>query len=249
MKLNLVSCEVLYRELCHLIARSPNQIDCRFLPKGLHDIGSLGMVERLQAAVDAADLPGYDAILMGYALCNNGIAGLRARTLPLVIPRGHDCMTMFFGSRDRYMDYFQNNPGTYFLTSGWIERGEATGELKQISIPNKNGMDMTFEQLVEKYGEENARFLYEELCDTTRHYSRITYIAMGVEPPDHFEKLAGERAQKHNWKFDRVDGSLSLLERMIAGSWNDEDFLVVPPGHRVVSTYDDRIIRAEPDVA
>jgi hypothetical protein len=70
MKLNLVSCEVLYREICHLIARSPHQVDLRFLPKGLHDIGATGMVERLQAAVDAADMPGYDAILMGYALRN-----------------------------------------------------------------------------------------------------------------------------------------------------------------------------------
>jgi hypothetical protein len=247
MKLNLVSCEVLYRELCHLIARSPHQIDCKFLGKGLHDIGSAGMVERLQAAVDAADLPGYDAILMGYALCNNGVAGLRARTLPLVIPRGHDCMTMFFGSRARYMQYFNDNPGTYFLTSGWIERGEASGDLKQLSIQAKNGMDMSFDDLVAKYGEENARFLYDELCDTTKHYKQITFITMGVEPPGHFENLARDRAQERGWAFDKVQGSMTLLERLIAGSWDAEDFLVVPPGHKVVSTYDERIITAEPD--
>lgn len=247
MKLNLVSCEVLYRELSHLIARSEHQVDCRFLPKGLHDIGAEGMVNRLQAAVDAADSPGYDAILLGYALCNNGVAGLRARTLPLVIPRGHDCMTMFFGSRDRYMQYFQDNPGTYFLTSGWIERGEASGELRQLSIQNKNGMDMTYEQLVEKYGEENARYLYDELCDTTKNYRQMTFIAMGVEPPGQFERIAEGRAQEHGWRYDRVDGSLSLLERLIAGQWEGDDFLIVPPGHRVVSTFDERIIIAEPD--
>ncbi|MBP1657501.1 MAG: hypothetical protein H6Q31_2102 [Bacteroidetes bacterium] len=247
MKFNLVSCEVLYREICHLIARSPHQVDLRFLPKGLHDIGASGMVERLQAAVDAADMPGYDAILMGYALCNNGIAGLRARTLPLVIPRGHDCMTLFFGGRDQYMRYFQDNPGTYFLTSGWIERGEPTGELRQLSIQNKAGMDLTYEQLVEKYGEENARFLFDELCDITKHYSQITYIAMGVEPGDQFERTAEERAREHGWKFDRVKGNMTLLERLVCGQWDDADFLVVPPGHKVVPTYDDRIIAAEPE--
>jgi hypothetical protein len=249
MKLNLVSCEVLYRELCHLIARSPHQIDATFLGKGLHDIGSAGMVERLQAAVDAADRPGYDAILMGYALCNNGVAGLRARDTRLIIPRGHDCMTMFFGSRARYMQYFNDNPGTYFLTSGWIERGEASGELKQLSIQNKSGMDQTFEELVAKYGEDNARFLYDELCDTTRHYKQITFIGMGVEPTGHFEGIARTRAQERGWAFDKVDGSLSILERLIAGTWDDEDFLVVPPGHRVIATYDERIITAEPDPA
>ncbi|MBP1691035.1 MAG: hypothetical protein H6Q32_387 [Bacteroidetes bacterium] len=246
MKLKLVACEVLYRELCALIARSPHQVDFAYLPKGLHDIGASGMATRLQAAVDQADAPGHDAVLMGYALCNNGIVGLQARSLPLVIPRGHDCMTLFLGSRQRYQQYFTDNPGTYFLTSGWIERGVATGELRQLSIASMNGMDMTFEQLVAKYGEENARYLYEELCDTTRNYRQITYIAMGVEPDNRFEIQAVGRAQEHGWQFDRVQGSLSLLERLVNGDWNSDDFLVVPPGHQVVVTYDDTIIAAAP---
>ncbi len=247
MKFNLVSCEVLYRELCHLIAHSPHQVDHCFLPKGLHDIGSAGMVERLQAAVDAADTPGYDAILLGYALCNNGITGLCARTLPVVIPRGHDCMTLFFGSRDKYLDYFQNNPGTYFLTSGWIERGgDPTGELRQLSIQNKNGMDLTYEQLVEKYGEENARFLFDQLCDMTRHYRQITFLSMGIEPNAQFENTAQDRARENGWSYERVQGNLTLLERLVRGEWDESDFLVVPPGHRVVPTHDDRIITAEP---
>lgn len=246
MKLKLVACEVLYRELCALVARSPHQIDFAYLPKGLHDIGAAGMVARLQAAVDQLDTPGYDAILMGYALCNNGIAGLQARSLPLVIPRGHDCMTLFLGSRQRYQQYFTDNPGTYFLTSGWIERGEAQGELRQLSIANVNGMDLTYEQLVEKYGEDNAKFLYEQLCDTTRNYRQITYIAMGVEPDTRFEDEARNRAGTHGWVFDKVQGSLSLLERLLNGEWKSDDFLVVPPGHQVVTTYDDTIIRAEP---
>jgi hypothetical protein len=246
MKYKLVACEVLYRELCSIIARSPHQVDFAFLPKGLHDIGAAGMVERLQAAVDAAETPGFDAILLGYALCNNGIAGLQARTLPLVVPRGHDCMTMFFGSRDRYMQYFQDHPGTYFLTSGWIERGEASGDLRQLSIQNRNGMDMNLEQLVAKYGEENGRYLYDQLCDQTKHYRQITYIEMGIEPDDRFRRNAEERAREHGWVFDAARGEMTLIEHLVNGGWDDKDFLVVPPGHRIVVTYDDTIIRAEP---
>src|SRR5271169_4196374 len=117
MRLKLISCEVFTRELCDTAARSVHQVDLAFLPKGLHDIGCAGMLSRLQAAVDAVEAPQYDAILLGYGLCNNGIAGLTARTLPIVVPRAHDCMTLFFGSRDRYEDYFRKNPGTYFLTT------------------------------------------------------------------------------------------------------------------------------------
>ena len=245
MKLKLIACEVLYREMCALIARSPHQVDLAFLPKGLHDIGSSGMLERLQAAVDGADTPGYDALIMGYALCNNGISGLRARTLPLVIPRGHDCMTLFLGSRSRYQQYFNDNPGTYFLTPGWIERGESAGELRQLSIQNRNGMDLTYDQLVARYGEDNARYLFDELCDQTKHYRQITYINMGLDPDSRFHDLAEARARTNEWKFDAVEGDLSLLERLVFGTWPDTDFLVVPPGHQVVTTYDDRIIAAE----
>src|SRR5512133_1819809 len=119
MKYKLISCEILYREICGVVARSTNQVDVEFLTKGLHDIGATQMVEHLQNAVDRVDPEQYSAILLGYALCGTGLVGLTARTLPLVIPRAHDCITLFLGSRDRYLDYFQGNPGVYFRTTGW----------------------------------------------------------------------------------------------------------------------------------
>ncbi len=39
MRLKLISCEIFYREMCAVVARSPNTVDVEFLPKGLHDIG------------------------------------------------------------------------------------------------------------------------------------------------------------------------------------------------------------------
>ena len=58
------------------------------------------------------------------ALCSNGLVGLTARNIPVVVPRAHDCITLFLGSKERYLDYFQSHTGVYFKTSGWIERGE-----------------------------------------------------------------------------------------------------------------------------
>jgi hypothetical protein len=68
MKCKLMSCEVLFREACAAVARSPHQVDIEFLPKGLHDIGGAGMCARLQEAVDRSDAPSYHFILLGYAL-------------------------------------------------------------------------------------------------------------------------------------------------------------------------------------
>ena len=38
---------------------------------------------------------------------------------------------------------------------------------------------------------------------------------------------------------------MSLIRDLVDGRWNPENFLLVPPGWRVVATYDDSIIGAE----
>ena len=153
MRLRLISCEIFFREMCHVVAHSPHTIDLEFLPKGLHDVGTAEMHARLQAAIDRIDNTPYDAILLGYGLCNNGIVGLTSRDRRLVVPRAHDCITLFMGSASRYMDYFRNHPGVYFTTTGWIERGGAHGELSQLALGKQLGFLQTYEEMVARYGE------------------------------------------------------------------------------------------------
>jgi hypothetical protein len=245
MRLRLISCEILYREICAAVSRSPNTVDIDFLPKGLHDIGSDGMRKRLQDAVDLVDGQRYSAVLLGYGLCNNGIAGLAARSVPLVLPRAHDCITLFFGSRERYLSYFEAHPGVFFKTTGWIERGTETGELSQLSIQRRTRMDSNYGDLVARYGEENAKYLWEELCNYTRHYRQLTFIEMGTEPDDSFERQTREEAARRSWAFDKIRGDLALIQRLVDGVWDPQEFLVLQPGERVAARYDDDIIAAE----
>jgi len=194
MHIKLIACEILFRELCAVVARSRNQVDLTFLPKALHDVGQSRMLARLQEELRQVDQSRYDAIVLGYALCSNGIVGLSADRIPLVIPRAHDCITLFMGDKQRYLKYFYENPGTYFKTSGWIERGEGIAQAGQDSILVQTGMAMSFEQLAAKYGADNAQYLYKYLGDLTRNYSKITFIEMGIEPDDRFELLARQEA-------------------------------------------------------
>jgi len=236
MRLKLIACEVLYRELCAVVSRSVNQVDVEFLPKGLHDMGSEGMRTRLQEAIDHIDGSKYEAVLLGYALCGNGIGGLVARTLPVVIPRAHDCITLFLGSRQRYLDYFNSHPGVYFKTTGWIERG------KNLHMLDRQ-MTFSYDELLRKYGEDDARYLYEEL---TKHYKQFTYIEMGVEPDDRFERDAREEAVQRGWAFEKIPGDLRLFSGLVDGPpWDDKDHLVLNPGQRVAVKLDNGIIAAE----
>lgn len=245
MRLKLIACEIFYREMCAAAARSVNQIDLEFLPKGLHDLGSAEMLARLQACVNQVDGARYEAVLLGYALCGTGLAGLRARERPLVVPRAHDCITLFLGSKERYLEYFNSHPGVYFKTTGWIERGSELTQLDQTAIRRKMGIGQSYEELAVRYGEENAKFLWEEIGNYTRNYGQYTFIEMGVEPDDRFERLAREQAAERGWKFEKVRGDMGLIQRLADGPWEEGEFLVVPPGGRVAATYDERIVGAE----
>ena len=245
MRLKLVACEICYREMCAAAARSINQVDIEFLPKGLHDIGQAGMCGRLKEVLAAVDQGQYDAILLGYALCSNGLVGVTADRIPLVVPRAHDCITLFLGSKERYLDYFQSHPGVYFKTSGWIERGQGLIQYREDSIAQKSGMMQTFEELAAKYGEDNARYLYEQLCDMTRNYSGMTYIEMGVEPDDRFERQARQQAAERGWKFEKLAGDMTLIRQLVDGPWDDARFLVVPPRGRIAASFDESIIKVE----
>lgn len=245
MRLKLIACEILYRELCWAVALSPNKVDVEFLPKGLHDMGQERMSARLNEVLDQVDQSTYDAVLFGYGLCSNGLVGLCAQKIPLVIPRGHDCITLFLGSKERYLEYFQANAGVYFKTSGWIERGEGLDQLAGESVPHRTGMVQTYEELVAKYGEDNAKFLHEEMSDMTRNYGRIAFIEMGIEPNGQFERHARESAQEMNWKFEKLTGDMALIRELVDGPWDEERFLTVKPGFRVASSFDEKIIKAE----
>ena len=248
LRLKLIACEILYREFCAAVARSVHQVDVEFLPQGLHDIGQERMVGRLKEALEKVDESQYDAILLGYGLCSNGLVGLGARAIPLVVPRAHDCITLFLGDRQRYLDYFHSHPGVYFKTSGWIERGDELTQLPGESIEHLSGMNSTFEELVEKYGEENARFLHEQLGDMTRNYSGLTFIEMGIEPDDRFEQHARRQAQEHGWQFEKLAGDMTLIQDLLDGRWDRDRFLVVPPGCRVAASFDEQIVKTEDDV-
>ena len=240
MRLLLVGCGVLVRELSDAIARSPHLVDAQYLPAGLHDTGAKPMRESIQDAVDAAEGKSYDAILLGYALCGTGLAGVRARSIPLVLPRAHDCITLLMGSREVYQQYFDAHPGTYFRSVGWVERADELVE--QVA---GMGMASGLEELVEKYGEEDGQYLYRELMSYKRSYSRLTFISTGLEVNDSFQQSAQAEAAARGWAFEELTGSLALFRRLLSGDWQD-DFLMVPPHHRIVATYNDDIVAARP---
>jgi hypothetical protein len=245
MRLKAIACQVLSREMEFVAPRSPHSVEVEILTMGLHDLGA-AMHSHLQARIDASDAGGYDALLLGYGLCGRGTEGLRAGATPLVLPRAHDCIGILMGGHAKYLAYFENHPGVYYRSPGWIEF-QAPGQWLQpadATLKNVPGERRTREDLIARYGEENGSYLFEEFQAYRRRYSGLTYISTGVPSGESSRDRARAEAERENWAFDEVRGSLALLQALVDGDWNPAQFLVVPPGASVRASLGKSVVTA-----
>ncbi len=240
----LIACEVFYRELCLAVAKTASTVDVTFLPKGMHVTPAV-MRQALQDKIDAVDDNQFDAVLLGFGLCGNVAKGIVARSHSLVIPRTDDCIALFLGGRQRYIAEFTQHPGTYYYSSAAFERStdtEGSGALGA-EVTNK---EEKYREYVERYGEENAKYLMEVEMSWSQHYTRAAYLR--VPELDHvgYGAKVADKARSLGLDYCTIDADLSYLERLLSGSWSEQEFLLVPPGHRIEATYDDHVLKAVP---
>jgi hypothetical protein len=206
---------------------------------GLHN-DPADLRSRLQTRIDSASSEAYDAILLGYGLCGLSIAGLRARTVPLVIPRAHDCITLFLGGRDRYDQQFRDKPGTYWYAQDYMERADGSGGGLALGASGADD-EKTYAEYVRKYGVDNADYLMQVMGAWQQHYQRAAYVDMGVGDGSATETEAKATAERRGWSYDRLAGDMVLVRGLLNGDWG-EDFLVVEPGNVVTTSYDRAVI-------
>jgi hypothetical protein len=245
MFLKLIACEVAFRELCYCAARSPNLIDLEFLSQGYHDNPEIGL-RRLQDRIDQIEPERYEAILLGYGLCNNMLAGLAAGHTPLIVPRAHDCITFFLGSSRKYQELFSQHPGTFYYTSGWLEHRQRGGERPERRQGAGLGADKSFEDMVAQYGEDNARYLTEFMNAWTQHYSRGVFIDFPFSSHLDHRQHVQATCSAHGWEYEETEGDLGLLQDLLDGTWDDDRYLRVEPGQRLHPSHDHRILQIAP---
>jgi len=188
-----------------------------FLDYGLHEVPR-NLKTALQERIDQVVEPSL--VVLGYGLCGNGLHGIKAGVHTLLVPRTDDCIAIFLGSYAAYQRQFNDAPGTYYLTKGWLESGSNPLE--------------EYRKYVEKYGESQAQWLMDTQY---RHYRRLALVAHQPGDLEKYRPLAREVAEycaQWGMHYDEILGSDTYLRRLgqvaqaleLAG----EDFVVVPPG-------------------
>jgi len=209
----VIACATVIEEMLGWL---PADVTHEVLDFGLH-LRPEKLREALQAKIDEAS-SGADVLLLGYGLCSMAVVGLQARSAHLVIPRVDDCIAIFLGSCAAYKKQARQEPGTYYLTKGWIEAGDTPFDEHRL--------------LVERYGEQKARRMTGLML---KNYRRLAFINTGQYDIERFREYAQKTAETFDLRFEEIDGSPVLMQKMVNGPWDDE-FLVVAPGETVKYT-------------
>ncbi len=246
MRYKVIACGVFEPYLEKLTKESQNIIETTVLDAGLHSRPN-DLRLMLQAEIDEASRKGvYDAVIILYGLCGRGAANLVSRDIPVVIPRAHDCITLFLGSAEAYLRKFHENPGTFYHTLGWIQ--------KKINPKNREASELyrnyqnsgyeqhpDFEELKERFGEENALHVVAFMERWRQHYSRTIYIDMGFPGEEEYAEFTRDMAEVFGWSHEVIRGDTELLQKVFNGEWSDDRIFILPPGSRSISSGDDRI--------
>ncbi|MDR3577974.1 MAG: DUF1638 domain-containing protein [Anaerolineaceae bacterium] len=210
LRRRVIGCATVIEEMLPFI---PADIPYEILDFGLHlNPGELKKI--LQEKIDQTS-QNADVLMLGYGLCSLAVVNLRATTATLIIPRVDDCISVFLGSARAYKEQSSKEPGTYYLTKGWIEVGDSPFE--------------EFPRLVEKYGEQKAaRMIHLSL----KNYTRLAFINTGNADLTRYQDYGRKNAAQFNLRYEEIDGTPELVKKMIFGPW-DEDFVIIPPGQVV----------------
>ncbi len=232
----LLACAVFEREIALWAGSAAHIRETRLYEIALHDHPDT-MREKLQGEIlslDARD--DIDAIVLAYGLCGRGTARLRAGRHPFVLPRAHDCITVFLGSKEHYAAHQRGCPTCYYYTPGWNRARRVPGPDKIAAMrADYSG----------RFDDEDVEFLIESEKATWAMHDTATYIDLGTAEAESEADYARQCADSLGWKFEHIHGDPTLLRDLLEGRWDDERFQIIQPGEVLGHSPDERILRME----
>jgi hypothetical protein len=243
MKNIAIVCDVMKQDLEKIVKNKKiENLDFIFMEQHLHDTPDI-MRQKLQDKVNNINSD-YEKIILGYGLCSNGVVELISKTHEIIIPKVDDCISLFLGSKEKYLELFSKDPATYYLCKGWIEyggdpyRGYLLWTGKEDMIP-KDWMRGKERYGSKRYDENTARFL---VADMLKNYKKIVLINNDDIEEIHREYI-DEMISFLNEVLGReiileeVKGSSKLMEKMALCDIDEKNFLRFKPGQKILQEH------------
>jgi hypothetical protein len=215
----IIACKVL-QDLLEAILPEHFADQVIFMDYGLHRFPQK-MTLALQEVINDLKDPG--TVILGYGLCGKGLIGIEAYKHTLLIPRVDDCIAMLLGSYQSYIREFEAEPGTYYLSKGWLESG---------SHPLKE-----YEEYCEKYGRDDAAWIMDQQYRNYRRLALVTHTQADMEKYRPQAQAIGRYCAQWNIRYEEILGSNRYIRRLIEVGASidkaDDDFVVIPPGGKI----------------
>ncbi|MDC7235899.1 MAG: DUF1638 domain-containing protein [Spirochaetales bacterium] len=240
MKTYCIACGVFRKDLEEILPALPETPEVEYLEGGLHAEPDL-LRKELQSAIDNVPAD-FQRIILLYGVCGKGIVGLHAASQTIVVPRVHDCISLFLGGTREYRKQFTHKPGTYYISAGWYEeqvqtKGKRLRDMENLKKPSPYADTLDETVLTQRFGEENSRAVKDFYDGWKKNYSRAVYIDTGCIGKETYSDYAKKLAEDNGWEYTRLEGSQSLIYRCFSADSNselsDEEILVVPPGREI----------------
>lgn len=246
MYLKLLGCKILEREISSVVYNSKNAVDVTLIRQQYHETPKV-LKQILQEEIDKIDENSsnysndisnhdFEAIVLGFGLCSEAVTGLHSKKYPLVIPKVHDCIALLMGGQKEYRDYAENHQGTFYYSPGYVEHE---------SVNDRDIEDRRYQMYLARFkGKEKlAKRAMEIEKEYTNGYDNLTYINWStLTLPEHHEKAEGI-AKEQGWSFCDYPGNNSYFRDLVDGNWNEERFLIVPPGYTAEQSYDWNVLK------
>lgn len=196
MKIGVVACDIMKRELDKLLEKTPEVTKVIYLQGALHVYPQKmreKIVEQIKLIQDDADV-----VFLGYGFCQS-LKGIEDEVdVPIVMPQLDDCISILF-TPERYAQEVRKEVGTWFMTPGWAEVG-ADMVIKELHLDR-----------AVRYGKdplEMAKRLFT-------HYRRGLFIDTGVGDNDYFIDKAEQFCKDFNLTLEKTTANSSILEETL----------------------------------
>ena len=224
----LIACDVFSAEIEDFAKHNePGWQSLHLREMGLHDQPDLlrRKIEALIAEVEAN--PSVEAIALAYGRCGNGLIGIKAGRVPLILPQAHDCISILLGGADRHDALLRKNPGTYFYSPGWVREKRVPGPDREAYLR---------ELYKERYedDEDMIKDLIEVDEEMFAHHNCAAYVSITDSPEA--REYCRNCARHLGWKHEEPPTDPSFLHDLLSGQWESEKrFLRVEPGQTIAA--------------
>lgn len=236
---SVIACDVFQAEIDAFREKSSTDWQsCRFLEMGLHDQPDI-LRARLQQAIGDTEAEDHDltAIALAYGRCGNGLLGVEAGRVPLILPQAHDCISILLGGKERHDALLKTHPGTYFYSPGWV---------RERRVPGPDRESYLRQHYADRFGDDEE--MIDELVEVDRemfdHHDCAAYVSI-VDAPE-ARSYCRNCAHHMGWAHQEPECDPSFFHDLLSGNWeNPTRFLRIQPGQRIGADEAGRL-RAEP---